>query len=45
MYLKALRELMGEYSLLISGILAPETGVEGALRKVNKGLELFCKAT
>lgn len=35
---------MGDYSLLISRMLVPETGVE-ALRKVNPGLELFCKTT
>lgn len=37
-YLKVLRGFMGEYSLLISGIFAPETGAEGALRKGNMGL-------
>lgn len=43
--LKVLRELLGKYSLLTSGILAPESGAEGALRKENMGLEMFCKAT
>lgn len=32
-YLNVLRGFRGEFNLLISGVLAPETGAEGALRK------------